>query len=90
MIIMSPEAENALKELLRSSEMYCTPSQVAPLLGCKSHTLNVLAEQGKLNMQHVVLGKNLRIFRIPFLRQLGYDVDPPFAEEMEKEKAPSK
>ena len=87
---MSTETENALKALLSSDDLYCTPSQVAPILGCKSHTLNVLAEQGKLNMQHVVLGKNLRIFRVPFLRQLGYDVHPPFAEEMEKEKAPSK
>ena len=81
---MSTETENALKALLSSDDLYCTPSQVAPILGCKSHTLNVLAEQGKLNMQHVVLGKNLRIFRIPFLRQLGYNVHPPFEEIMEE------
>ena len=81
---MSPEAENALKELLRSSEMYCTPSQVAPLLRCKPDSLNRMAEQGKLSMQHVVIGKNLRIFRVPFLRQLGYDVHPPFEEIMEE------
>ena len=81
---MSPEAENALKELLRSSEMYCTPSQVAPLLRCKADSLNKMAEQGKLSMQHVVIGKNLRIFRVPFLRQLGYDVHPPFEEIMEE------
>ena len=87
---MTAEVENALKELLKSDDLYCTPSQVAPILKCKPSTLNSLASQGKLNMQHVVLGKNLRIFRIPFLRQLGYDVQPPFAEEMEKEKAPSK
>lgn len=87
---MTEEAENALKAILTSDDMFCTPSQVAPILRCKPSTLNALAEQGKLNMQHVVLGKNLRIFRIPFLRQLGYDVHPPFEEEMEKEKAPSK
>jgi len=81
---MTAEAENALKELLKSSEMYCTPSQVAPILKCKPSTLNSLASQGKLNMQHVVLGKNLRIFRIPFLRQLGYNVHPPFEEIMEE------
>ena len=81
---MSPEAENALKELLRSSELYCTPSQVAPLLRCKPDSLNRMAEQGKLSMQHVVIGKNLRIFRVPFLRQLGYDVHPPFEEIMEE------
>lgn len=84
MITMSTEAENALKELLKSSEMYCTPSQVAPILKCKPCTLNHMAEQGKLSMQHVVIGKNLRIFRVPFLRQLGYDVHPPFEELMEE------
>ena len=87
---MTAEVENALKALLKSDDLYCTPSQVAPILRCKPDSLNRMAEQGKLSMQHVVIGKNLRIFRVPFLRQLGYDVNPPFAEEMEKEKAPSK
>lgn len=66
-----------VQELEKSDKMFLTPSEVAKIIGCDVQTLRATAyqqaETGKrlLNFPVTVIGKRIRIPRIPLLKYIN-------------------
>lgn len=48
------------------------PSDVAGALGCDAYLINLLFKRGTPPFPGFMSGNRCKIFRIPFLRQVGY------------------
>lgn len=58
-----------LEELKRSDKPFLTPTDIAPILGCKPYSINVQAKQDitKLGFPAAMIGTRVKIPRIAFL-----------------------
>ena len=63
-----------LTEIEQSEKLFLTPSDVAPVLGCKPYLINVQAHEdiGKLGFPASLVGTRVRIPRLAFLHWLKY------------------
>ena len=63
-----------IEELLQSDQAYLTPTDIAPILHCDAQCIRAQAQEnsGKLGFRVIVIGKRVRIPRIPFLQYLGF------------------
>ena len=63
----------SLQEIENSSKIWLTPADIAPILRCDPQCIRVQAQQdpSKLGYPVIVIGKRVRIPRIPFLAYLG-------------------
>ena len=61
-----------LSDIHRSTKVYLTPSDVAAVLDCDPHSIRTQAHRdpSKLGYPVIVIGRRVRIPRIPFLRYL--------------------
>lgn len=64
---------DAINELLHSTEATITPAQAARVLRCSPYRFNVLYKLGQLPFPAMLSGNRLKIMRIPFLKYLGYE-----------------
>lgn len=62
-----------LEEMLQSTELFVTPSDVAPILHCDPQCIRNQAQlnPSQLGFPVIVQGSRVRIPRIPFLRYIG-------------------
>lgn len=62
-----------ISELKASEKVFLTSKDVAPLLQCDPYDINLQAheDQSKLGFQTIVIGRAVKIPRIPFLRFIG-------------------
>lgn len=62
-----------IEELLQSDQLYLTPADIAPILHCDPQCIRAQAykDPGKLGFRLIIIGKRIRIPRIPFLQYLG-------------------
>lgn len=65
-----------LEDIAQLDCAYLVPTQVAPVLGCASYAINVMArtQEGRnmLGFPVIVLGKRCKIPRVPFLQYMGW------------------
>lgn len=68
-----------LEELAKLDSVFLTPKQVAPALGCTPYYINLMAkDEGKralLGFPVAMVGKRVKIPRIPFLKFFGLEVE---------------
>jgi hypothetical protein len=64
---------DAINELLNSTEATITPTQAAKVMRCSPYRFNVLYKLGQLPFPAMLSGNRLKILRIPFLKYLGYE-----------------
>lgn len=64
---------DAINELLNSTEATITPAQAAKVMRCSPYRFNVLYKLGQLPFPAMLSGNRLKIMRIPFLKYLGYE-----------------
>lgn len=62
-----------IPEMIQSDKVFLTSKDVAPLLQCDPYDINLQAheDQTKLGFQTIVIGRVVKIPRIPFLRFIG-------------------
>lgn len=62
-----------LEELQKSTEIFVTPADVAPILRCDPQCIRKQAQTNpsQLGFPVIVQGSRIRIPRIPFLRYIG-------------------
>lgn len=63
-----------IEDLQSSSKIYLTPAEVSDLLHCDPQSIRVQAHTNPqvLGYPVIIIGRRIRIPRIPFLRYLGY------------------
>lgn len=66
---MPPE----IAALVASKKALITPAEAARAMHCAPYLLNVQLKEGASPFPAFVVGKRVKIPRIPFLRYLGYD-----------------
>lgn len=62
-----------IPEMLQSEKVFLTAKDVAPLLQCDPYAINQQAheDQSKLGFQTIIIGRAVKIPRIPFLKFIG-------------------
>lgn len=63
-----------LQDIIASDCVYLTPSDIAPILGCDPQSIRTQAHKDPqvLGYPVIIIGRRIRIPRIPFLHYLGY------------------
>lgn len=65
-----------LESLAKIDSVVLTPKQAAPALGCTPYYINLMAKDEKkrslLGFPVILVGKRVKIPRIPFLEYLGW------------------
>lgn len=66
-----------LREIASSDKPFLTPSDVAPILGCAPHSINLQARKDAslLGFPVCVIGTRVRIPRLAFLAWMGRTPD---------------
>ena len=66
-----------LEQMAAMDQVYLTPAEAAPLLGCDPHWLRLMAateeRRKELGFPVIRLGHRTKIPRAPFLRYLGWE-----------------
>lgn len=59
-----------LAEIKASDKLFLTPSEIAPVLGVNPYSINLQAQSdpAKLGFEVMVIGRRVKIPRIPFLK----------------------
>ncbi len=62
-----------IAEMTKSEKVFLTSKDIAPLLHCDPYDINMQAheDQSKLGFQTIVIGRAVKIPRIPFLKFIG-------------------
>lgn len=65
-----------LDDIRASSRIYLSPADIAPILQCDPHSIRVQAHQdpSALGYPVIVIGRRIRIPRVPFIQYLGGDI----------------
>lgn len=63
--------EEALKYLDSIKRTYLTPTEASKLLGCSPYTLNIQAKEGRLAIEHMMVGTRLKISKAALERWCG-------------------
>lgn len=63
-----------LQDIINSDFAYLTPADIAPILGYDPQSIRTQAHKDPqaLGYPVIIIGRRIRIPRIPFLRYLGY------------------
>lgn len=63
-----------LQDIINSDSVYLTPADIAAILGCDPQSIRTQAHKNPQAMGYpiIIIGRRIRIPRIPFLRYLGY------------------
>lgn len=64
-----------LQDVIMSDRIYLTPADIAPILGCDPQSIRTQAHKHPQAMGYpiIIIGRRIRIPRIPFLQYLGYN-----------------
>lgn len=63
-----------LIDIINTDKVYLTPADIAPILGCDPQSIRKQAHKNPQAMGYpiIIIGRRIRIPRIPFLHYLGY------------------
>lgn len=63
-----------LQDIINSDSACLTPADIAPILGCDPQSIRTQAHKNPQAMGYpiIIIGRRIRIPRIPFLHYLGY------------------
>lgn len=67
---MIPNAIDTCQEWISNGFLTVPPRQAAMVLGCKPYSLNLAAQQGRLNIPHTFVGNRLRISTVGLMNFL--------------------
>lgn len=69
---MARPPATSLEEIAALDTPCIRPCDVAGVLGCDAYLINLLFKRGTPPFQGFMSGNRCKIFRVPFLRQVGY------------------
>ena len=66
-----------IDDIINADRAYLTPADIVPILGCDPQSIRVQAHKNPqvLGYPVIIIGRRIRIPRIPFLIFLGYDTE---------------